>query len=232
MSKENPYNELYPPEEIKIRPGETALLVIDMQYLDAHPDWGIGLDAKTRGLQDKFEYYWHQVETIIPRIRHLQDACRASGIEVIHVRIASVTRDCRDSSKGHHLRGRLVPPDSQEARFIEEVGPVGDEVIISKTSSGAFNSTAIDQTLRNLGIQNLIACGVATSACVGMTVRDAADRNYGVILAHDACAAVTEELHQAGLLTMNGFMGLVQLRSTEEVLRLIDQVRSTASYKR
>lgn len=227
MSKENPFNALYPPEEIRIRPGETALLVIDMQYLDAHRDWGMGRDAKTRGLHDKFEYYWHQLDTIIPRIRRLQDACRASGIEVIHVRIASVTRNCRDSSKGHHLRGCLVPPDSQEARFIEKVGPVGDEVIISKTSSGAFNSTAIDQILRNLGVQNLIACGVSTNACVGMTVRDAADRNYGVILAHDACAATTEELHQAGLLTMDGFMGLIHLRSTEEVLRLIERVRST-----
>lgn len=227
MSRENPFNELYPPEEIQIRPGTSALLTIDMQYLDAHRDWGMGRDAKMRGLHDEFAYYWHQLDAIIPRIRGLQDACRACGIEVIHVRIASVTRNCRDSSKGHHLRGCLVPPDSQEARFIEEVGPAGDEVVISKTSSGAFNSSAIDQILRNLGIQNLIACGVSTNACVETTVRDAADRNYGVILAHDACAATAAALHQAALLTMDGFMGLVRLRSTEEILRLINEVRST-----
>ena len=220
----NPINILYPPEERPIEPHDTALLVIDMQYLDAHPDWGIGRDAKQRGLEDALSYYWQQVKAIVPRIRRLQESCRARKVEVIHIRIVSLTRDSRDSSRGHHLRGCLAPPGSQEAKFLEEVAPTGDEVIIAKTSSSAFGSTAIDQILRNMGIRNLIACGVATSSCVEMTVRDAADRNYGVIVAHDACAAITEELHRAALLTMDGFMGLVQLRSTEEVLRLLDQV--------
>jgi nicotinamidase-related amidase len=107
-------------------------------------------------------------------------------------------------------------------------------VTISKTSSSPFSSTAIDQILQNLGIRNLIACGVATSSCVQMTVRDAADRNYGVLVVHDACTAVSEEMHHAALLAMEGFMGLVRLRSTDEVVHLLEELplgaeRSTVS---
>lgn len=224
VNQRNPVNRLYPQEELSIQPRDTALLVIDMQYLDAHPDWGIGRDAKERGLSDAFAYYWRQIAAIVPRIRRMQDACRARQIEVIHVRIASTTRDSRESSKGHHLRGCLAPADSQEAKFLEEVAPLPNEIVIMKITSSAFTSSGIDQTLRNLGVRNLIACGVATSSCVEMTVRDAADRNYGVLVVEDACAAATEELHRAALLTMDGFMGLVQSRSTEEIIHLLDQI--------
>jgi nicotinamidase-related amidase len=119
------------------------------------------------------------------------------------------------------LRGLLAAPGSRDAEFLDEVAPAGDEVVIEKTSSGAFNSSAIDQVLRNLGIEHLLACGVATNACVEMTVRDAADRNYQVTLVHDACAAMSEALHQAALLTMDGFMGLVRVASTDEVVKIL-----------
>lgn len=88
--------------------------------------------------------------------------------------------------------------------------PLPGEIVISKTSSSAFNSTAIDQMLPNLGIQYLIACGVVTNGCVDLTVRDAADRNYRVIVAHDACAAMSPQIHQAALLCLDGFVGMVK----------------------
>ncbi len=231
----NPLSILFPPEEWQVHASDTALLIVDMQYLDAHPDWGIGLDAKRRGLQTAYGFYkWEQLTQVIPRIRRLEETCRSRGVEVIHLRIASLTQNCRDSSRGHHLRGCLAPPASKEAQILEELGPNDDEVTISKTSSSPFSSTAIDQILQNLGIRNLIACGVATSSCVQMTVRDAADRSYGVLVVHDACTAVSEEMHQAALLTMEGFMGLVRLRSTDEVVRLLEKLplgaeHSTAS---
>ena len=39
----------------------TALLVIDMQYLDAHPDYGIGNRAKKLGIADFLDYYWSRI---------------------------------------------------------------------------------------------------------------------------------------------------------------------------
>jgi hypothetical protein len=64
---------------------------------------------------------------------------------------------------------------------------------------------------------------VATNACVEMTVRDAADRDCGVIAGDDeACAGLSEELHRAALMTMERCMGLVRMmpcRSARVLLR-------------
>jgi nicotinamidase-related amidase len=184
----NPLDLIAPPAPGTPRRNDLALLIVDMQYLDAHPDWGIGREARRQGRESAFSYYWKRVEEIIPKIRELQDMCRQLGIEIIHTRIASLTRDCRDSSLGHHLRRLLAPADSREADFLDELKPEGDEIVISKTTSSPFSSTAIDRVLRNMALRNLIVCGVATNACVEMTVRDAADRDYGVIAVEDACA--------------------------------------------
>ena len=35
-----------------ITPRKTALVIIDMQYLDAHPGWGLGKKAQTLGLTE------------------------------------------------------------------------------------------------------------------------------------------------------------------------------------
>jgi nicotinamidase-related amidase len=223
LNTRNPVNILYPPIEWPVRPEDSALLVVDVQYLFAHPDWGIGRVIKERNMGSEFAYYWDRITAIVPQIRLLQNACRGRGIEVIHTHVAHMTPDCRDSSRGHRYLRFFAPPGSQEAKFLEDVAPIADEVVIAKASASPFNSTAIHQTLRNMGVRNLIMCGALANVSVEMTVRDAADRNYGVIMAHDACASLSEQLHQAMLLTTDGFMGLVRALSVDELLRSLGE---------
>jgi nicotinamidase-related amidase len=71
--------------------------------------------------------------------------------------------------------------------------------VVEKTSSGAFNSGGLEQALRNLGVDRVVICGVDTRYCVETTVRDASDRGFEVVLAGDACASKTRELHEQGL---------------------------------
>jgi hypothetical protein len=61
---------------------------------------------------------------------------------------------------------------------VPSLTPVGDEIMLPKTSSGVFNSTNVDYLLKNLGIRYLIVVGILTDQCVDMAVRDAADRGY------------------------------------------------------
>ncbi|MEO0448456.1 MAG: isochorismatase family cysteine hydrolase, partial [Verrucomicrobiota bacterium] len=91
---------------------------------------------------------------------------------------------------------------SGDACFLEEVAPVGDEIIINKTASGVFSSTNIHYVLRNLEISSLYIVGVYTNECVETTVRDACDLGYLVTLVDDGCATVTPELHEASLKTL------------------------------
>ncbi len=202
-----------------IDPEKTALLVIDMQYLDAHPAWGLGKLAEDRGKPEILRYYFEQVSKIIPNIQRLLEACRGAGIEVIYTKITSLTSDNRDASLALRVRDLATPPGTKEAEVLEELAPVGDEMVITKTSSGIFNSTAIDQIFRNLGTKYLIVTGVVTNHCVELSVRDAADRGYYVIVVSDGCASFSDELHQEALQRMS--TGLMKNKTADEVLQLL-----------
>jgi nicotinamidase-related amidase len=174
----------------------TALLVIDIQYLDAARGYGVFANAERAGVPpDAQDYYFDRLErTVLPNIRGLQDAFRERRLEVIHTRIRSLTRDGRDRSAGHKRLGLHAAPGSKEAEFLPEVAPVGDEIIVNKTASGVFTSTHLEYILRNMGITGLWVCGVYTNECVSTTVRDASDLGFYTTLIEDGCATVTPEL--------------------------------------
>jgi len=120
---------------------------------------------------------------------------RKRKLEVIHTRIQSLTKDGRDRSAGHKRLGLLAAPGTREADFLDEIAPVGDEIIINKTASGVFTSTNLEYILKNIGVNTLYVCGVYTNECVSTTVRDASDLGFFVNLIDDACTTVTEEFH-------------------------------------
>jgi nicotinamidase-related amidase len=182
----------------------TALLCVDLQYLDAAPGYGVFADIEKSGVPPEAqEYYFHRLESLVlPNVRRLQEAFRANGLEVIHTRIQSHTRDGRDRSPGHKRLGLHAPPGSKEAEFLEVVAPEGDEIVINKTASGVFNSTNLNYILRNLSITGLYVTGVYSNECVSTAIRDACDLGYFVTLIEDGCATVTPQLQNATITTM------------------------------
>jgi nicotinamidase-related amidase len=178
------------------------------------------LPSSARGLTAGLEYYGQAMDRIVPNIGRMQEACRAAGIEVMFSRNQSMTQDGRDRGRMHKDFEILCPPGSRHAAILEEIAPVDDEIVFSKSTSSVFNSTAIHHVLLNMGIRNLVMCGVMTSGCVESTVRDAADLGYGTIMVSDACASWTEELHRASLRVMDGVYARV--RTVEQI---VDAVR-------
>jgi nicotinamidase-related amidase len=199
-------------------PGKTAFVIVDMQYLDGHRDYGFGLDAKAKGID--LSYRFDQIDRIIPNIQRVMAACRRARIEVIHVRVAGYTDDGRDAPAGMRRAG--MPPrfDTKEAAILEELAPVGDEIVLSKTTTSAFTSTSIDFILRNMGIENLLVCGIVTGGCVGLTAKDANDRGYHVIVVGDCCAANSEEAHLQALEQMNQYR--MRVRDSGDVVRQVE----------
>ena len=199
---------------------DTALLVIDLQLGDAHPDHGLLRRMRERGDAEIAAYYIDRLENlVIPNVRRLQDACREAGIDVIHTKIESLTQDGRDRSLEHKRLNIHHPPGSIDTQFREEVAPQGDEIVLTKTCGGVFNGTNIEYVLRNLGIANLIIVGVITSGCVEVAVRDAADRGFAVTLAEDACASWSVEMESAAIRAMSEIYAKVL--STEEIVALV-----------
>ena len=206
---------------------KTALLVIDLQYLDAAPGFGVFADAEKSGVPTEAqEYYFKRLDhVVLPNVRRLQDNFRDQGMEVIHTRIMSMTKDGRERSAGHKRLNLHAPPGSKESEFLVEVAPKGDELIVNKTASGVFNATNLEYILRNMGITGLFICGVYTNECVSTTVRDACDRGFYTTMINDACATVTPQLHNATIETIRDRYARVM--TTSDAIKEIKEVAST-----
>jgi nicotinamidase-related amidase len=203
---------------------KTALMCIDMQYLDAAPGFGVFANAEASGVPiEAQEYYFDRLKyTVLPNVRRLQDAFRARGLEVIHTRIQSLTQDGRDRSPGHKRLNLHAAPGSKEAEFLEEIAPQENEIVINKTASGVFNSTNIAYILRNMEITGLFVVGVYSNECVSTAIRDACDLGFYVTLISDGCATVTPELQRATMITMKD--RYARVLSTDEAIQEIQKV--------
>lgn len=202
----------------------TALLCIDLQFLDAARGFGVFADVEKSGVPpEAAEYYFNRLDTtVLPNVRRLQDTFRANGLEVIHTRIQSLTQDGRDRGPGHKRLNLHAAPGSKEAEFIPQVAPQGDEIIINKTASGVFNATNIEYVLRNMGVTGLFVVGVYSNECVSTAIRDACDLGFYVTLIEDCCATVTPELQNATITTMKD--RYARVLTTEQAVREVKRL--------
>ncbi|MCP9851244.1 cysteine hydrolase [Cyanobium sp. Morenito 9A2] len=149
----------------------------------------------------------------LPAAQRALALARTSGLEVLHTVIADLTTDGRDRSLDYKRCGMGFPPGSRAATVIEELVPLGDELVLPKSSSSAFTSTTLDYLLRNIGIRTLVVIGLLTDQCIDHTVKDAADRGYRVVCLTDACQAAIPERHRQALAC---FQGYAQLLTVEQ----------------
>jgi len=224
----DPYYELVPePQELPFEAEKTALLIIDLQYLDAHPDGWMGRLCRAQGKPDLLNERWEFIDDVLPNIRKLQDACRAGGVELIHIRVKYLTPDCRDGQRSLAMGEKAISADARDDDFLEMVAPVGDELVVNKTSAGTFNSTALDQILRNMRIDRLWVTGIVTEGCVELTARDAADRGFFVTLVSDGLASSTHTAHFDALQRMTDG-GLIKARSVDALCAQLAKAQQPA----
>jgi nicotinamidase-related amidase len=193
-----------------------ALIVIDVQ------NWVF--QEQTRVANAYFQRRLHDL--MLPNLQRLIGAVRETGSEVMYTVIENLTRDGRDRSLDYKISGIFVAKGSWEARVVDAIAPVDDDIVLAKTSSSLFNSTNCDYLLRNLGIEHLIVTGLLTDQCVDHAIRDAADRGYRPICVSDACATLTEERHENALLL---FAGYCRTLSTDEVIAELRRAPHTGS---
>lgn len=208
--------------DVPVKPGETALLFVDVQNYSAEGG-GEYAGLAPEVIEARYGYFFRVMrERAVPNMRRLQRACRMAGVEVIYTVIESLTLDGRDMGLDYKISGLFCPKGSYDARVIDSIVPEGDEIVISKTSSSPFISTNIHYVLGNLGVKYLIVSGVLTDQCVDSTVRDACDYGYLVTLVTDACATLSEERHATSTLNNRGYC---RQRTTEEVVRELEICR-------
>lgn len=212
-----------------IIPKETALLVTDMQNQTCNPEFGVCAILK-RDFPDMFEYYQNELEQkVFPNIKRLISFFREQGMRIIFIKVGPFLEDGSDLIKRRRIRDQarkksagvadLCYVGSEANEIIDEIKPQNNELVINKNSSGAFNSSIIDQLLRNFEINSLIFCGVITNVCIDLTARDAADRGYNALIVEDACASYEKLLHDTALRTFARMFGRVA--DTDTVIKEI-----------
>ncbi|CAG0978439.1 nicotinamidase/pyrazinamidase [Anaerolineae bacterium] len=220
--------QMYRPS-FEIKSEGTALLVVDVQNWGVRPDVEMGR-LVTRQYPTIANYFFPRVtELVIPNIARLIAHFRVRHMRVVYLTVGPELADGSDLAD--IIKRRLVsrrasggpagmpPKGNWEHNVVEELQPQPGDLVINKTSFGAFNSTALDTILRHLGIESLIIVGVATDVCVETTARDAADRGYQCVLVDDGCATFDQNSHDAALLAFAKSFGMVN--STDEVLAQI-----------
>jgi nicotinamidase-related amidase len=226
VSRDDPYIGWRPRlADPVMRKEDTALLVVDMQYGDASLDHGIFKYRRDHGYSNGLDYVAERFPLVVRNIQRLQRAFRDRQMEVIFTRIKSMARDGRDRSLAHKELGHYMPPGSKDAEILEDLAPVGDELVFDKTTGSVFNSSTIHYVLQNLGIRTLVMTGVMTSGCVESAARDAKDFGYHVLVADDACGCWTHDLHVNSIRVMSEVFAKIKV--TDEILTSLGALTPT-----
>ena len=210
---------------VPIEPKSAAILFVDVQNYNCHPD-GAEYEGMTEAEKHaKLSYFWHMLKTsALPAMQRLLHAARRAKIETLHTVIESLTQDGRDRSLDYKITGFNVPKGSWDAKVVDELAPLPDEIIFPKTSASVFISTNIDYVLRNLGIRYLVIAGCLTDQCVDSAVRDACDLGYLVTVPTDACVTQSQERHDWALRNNRGFCRQV---TTADLIAEIESLTGT-----
>jgi ureidoacrylate peracid hydrolase len=204
--------------DVPVKRGATALLFVDVQNYSAEGG-GKYAHLPKEEVERRYRHFFREMrERAVPNMRLLQAACRKAGVEVTYTVMESLTQDGRDMGLDYKISGLFVPRGSRDAGVIDEIAPIGDEIVIPKTSSSVFISTNIHYVFGNLGVKHVIVCGVLTDQCVDSTVRDACDLGYLVTLVTDACVTESEERHRSAIINNSGYCR--QMTTSEMIAEL------------
>jgi nicotinamidase-related amidase len=211
-----------PLPDFAIKPGKTALVLIDMQKLVSSGQ--LLQEALRAGLPEKeareaLREYDCRVKNAVKNARRILLACRKKSYDVVHVKLGAQTSDPRHTAKVNRKAGFIVPVDAEKGVFFNEVKPAKGELVFPKTNGGAFTGTNLDFVLRNMDIDSVILTGFLTDQCVLATAICGGDIGYDVLLVEDACTGTTKENHDAVIrLARDVFL---KVKSTSELLRIL-----------
>ena len=153
----------------------------------------------------------HPVTEIIERSAQLARAFRQRGLPVVLVNVAGRAPGRTDAGAPKFS----FPPDWAE--LVPELNAQPSDILVTKHRVGAFLGTALDETLRKLGVTQIFLTGVATSAGVESTARSAYDLGYNVVFVTNAMTDRDAETHRLTLDKI--FPRLGETTTTEEVLK-------------
>lgn len=162
-------------------PTRTALLLMDYQrgIVARYPDSG----------------------QLLLRAAAATEVVRAAGGTVGYVRVALEDTEAAAVPERNKMFSALaggggMRADDPSTAVVGEVAPREGDLVVRKRRVGSFSTTDLHTRLQDRGIDTLVLGGIATSGVVLSTVRDAADRDYRLVVLSDLCGDQDPEVHR------------------------------------
>jgi nicotinamidase-related amidase len=185
-------------EALRLAPGRTALLVVDMQR--AFLDPGEAMEVPP-------------ARDIVPQIQALLDLFRGKRLpvvfteftysETVPVLVGLLHPEHRRAAPGAP-RGFGKPSSSclvgeANVHVVPDLAPQPGELVVTKHYYDGFNGTPLDAALRARGVTHLVLTGTMTDICVLGTVIGGMNREYRMTVVEDATATLWPEIQRATL---------------------------------
>ncbi len=157
----------------------------------------------------------------VDKTAELLAVARETGIPVIHV------KGLQNGMKPwiHRKRGASKLPQELLKRgfeIVDEVKPIGGELVIEKSAPSAFQGTPLLFHLISLGIDTVICCGETTSGCVRASVVDGATERFRMGVVEECVFDRTESSHWMNLYDMNQkYADVVLLDAAKQYFRQV-----------
>jgi nicotinamidase-related amidase len=188
--------------ELKLNPGQTAVVVIDLQNgiveLETHP---------------------HAAATVVGHTARILRQARSVGATIILVHVGGAPDGSDRLNPLADEPRRPAPPLPGWSDLVPELGCVSSDLIILKRQWGAFYGTDLELQLRRRGITTLVLCGIATEYGVESTARDAYERGFEQVFVADAMSALGPQAQEHCLTRIFPRMGRV--RDTDTVIQAL-----------
>ena len=180
------------PEALRLKPEETAVVVIDMQNAYASPG----------GYVDLAGFDIAGAAGTIDKIATVLDTARRAGVQVVYLQNGwdsdyaeaggpgspnwHKSNALKTMRKRPELAGQLLARGGWDYELVDALKPQPGDISLHKTRYSAFFNSQLDSTLRARGIRNIVFVGIATNVCVESTLRDGFHLEYFGVMLEDA----------------------------------------------
>jgi nicotinamidase-related amidase len=200
--------------DMRVTPGRTALLIIDMIDEFVRPRW---------------TPYWVPKATAqAPVIRQIRDAFNAARAPVIYLAYEVSLRGLNFPSTDARVpigsaadlyAGEIL----QQVAIWHDLTPGPDDLLILKHSYSGFHQTPLESVLRSLGMTTVVITGTMTNFCCGSTAREAFWRGFDVVFGSDCNSTDDQALHEAELATLR--RGFAKIATAAEIITALGEGR-------
>jgi ureidoacrylate peracid hydrolase len=199
--------------------GTAALLVVDMQNDFCHPDGAmaaLGADVSVNA-------------GLVEPLCGFVQLVRGAGGRVVFVQL--VHDDIH-----RPLGVGAVPPDSVcragswGAQLVDGLVAAPGELVVQKHRYSAFIGTGLEDRLRASGVRTVLVVGTTANVCIDSTVRDAAQREFAVVVLADLVGHVRRDLAEPALTNLGLYFADVRTsRPLAELLEATTAAGGSAS---